>query len=444
MADSEQHQQHQGHEGGTNDKHTPAAEAAPTPGLDAVKAIAGTGDPAAMQTVQIIRSHPSERDEIMTWLHQHRGNAFVQSVTGKMGQVEAALPEGVNLDSVHASMTIPGNRKLSGGFWSGYAVKTREPTQIYVEVTHKGIRVRMSPAMYLDLNWPARDAQLRSVSLEFGKNQPHVEVEDGGGIGVVPLDGKVRSTIGGMIADAVKGTKLTTGDYDPTQDPDLAGTMDKVMKGFVHVFEGEDAGAKTDKKPPIGANEMTYINAGATISLDKGASFGDGGSGISVAAHSPINLNVMAGGNAEELMAGAGKDAQHAATAANIQGVNLETSGLEVVVKGKPVARLESITLNRGGKVTIGSMTPLGKLAEAQKTEAGLSALVALLAIASRDPRGMEIANGSYQNAQNPQIVDGISRAMIEKEFTDTIHKMIIQYRGAVPGIDIAAALGIG
>lgn len=444
MADTEQHQHHQGHEGGTNDKQAPASAVAPSPGLDAVKALGGTGDPAAMQVVQIIRSHPSERDEIMTWLHQNRGNAFVQSVTGKMGQVEAALPEGVNLDSVHASMTIPGNRKLSGGLWSGYAVKTRDATQIYVEVTHKGISVRMSPAMYLDLNWPARDAELRGVSLEFGKNEPHVEVEDGGGIGVVPLQGTVRSKIGGMIAQAVKGTKLTTGHYDPTQDPDLAGTMNKVMTGFVHVFEGDDAGEKTEKKPPIGANEMTHINAGATISLDKGASFAEGGSGISIAAHSPISVNVMTGGNAEQMMAGAGKDAQHAASAANIQGVNLETSGLEVVVKGKPVARLESITLNRGGKVTIGSMTPLGKLAEAEKTESGLSALVALLAIASRDPHGLEIANGTYQNAQHPQIVDGISRAMIEQQFTDTLHKMIIQYRGAVPGMDIAAALGIG
>jgi len=33
---------------------------------------------------------------------------------------------------------------------------------------------------------------------------------------------------------------------------------------------------------------------------------------------------------------------------------------------------------------------------------------------------------------------------MIEQTFTDTIHKMILQYRTAVPGIDLAKSLGIG
>jgi len=361
---------------------------------------------------------------------------------GKMGQVEQSMPPGVELDAVRAAITIPGNRKLTGGFWSGYAVKTREATEIMVEVSRKGINVRIYPSMYLDLDWPARDAELSGASMEFGKNEPHVDVQDGGGVGVIPLKGHISGKVSGMLHDALAGTKLVTGHYDPTQDPDLAGTLDKVTKGFVHAFEGEDAGDAKSKKAPIGADEMTHITAGATINVAKGAEFATNGSGITIAAKSPINVNVIGGGNAQQLMNA--KNAQGEADAANIQGVNIQTDGLEVIIKGKPVARLESLTLQRGGKITIDQMTPLGKLADYEKTESGLSALFAILAVASRDPQGLQAADGAYRNAQHPVVVDGISRGMIEQEFTDTIHKLIIQYRNVVPGMDLARALGIG
>jgi|GEM_PF-1254029 len=440
MATDTQHE----HQQPSPDANHEAAGAAPqaAPGLAAVKAVTATGDPAAMQVVQIIRSHIDERDEIVTWLQQNRGNAFVQQVMGKMGQVEQNMPPGVELDAVRASITIPGNRKLTGGFWSGYAVKTREATEIMVEVSHKGINVRISPSMYLDLNWPARDAELFGASMEFGSNKPHVDVQDGGGIGVIPLNGYISGKVSGMLHNALAGTKLVTGHYDPMQDPDLADTLGKVTTGFVQAFEGEDAGDAKSKKAPIGTEEMTHITAGATISVAKGAEFATNGSGITIAAKSPINVNVIGGGNAQQLINA--KDAKAEADAANIQGVNIQTDGLEVIIKGKPVARLESLTLQRGGKITIDQMTPLGKLAEYEKTESGLSALVALFAIASRDPHGLDVANGAYHNAEHPAIVDGVSRSMIEQEFTDTIHKLIIQYRNVVPGMDLARALGIG
>jgi hypothetical protein len=53
-------------------------------------------------------------------------------------------------------------------------------------------------------------------------------------------------------------------------------------------------------------------------------------------------------------------------------------------------------------------------------------------------------AGGALRNAQHPVVVDGVSRAMIEQTFTDKIHKMILQYRNAVQGVDLARSLGIG
>src|SRR4051812_31809328 len=96
------------------------------PGLAAVEAIQGQG--AAGQVVKAIHEHPDERDEIMKWLQQHRGNGFVQEVTKHLGEVERVLPPGVDLKSVRATFTIPGKRKLTGD-WKA-AVSTRQATQV--------------------------------------------------------------------------------------------------------------------------------------------------------------------------------------------------------------------------------------------------------------------------------------------------------------------------
>lgn len=415
------------------------AQPSSTPGLDAVQAVTGVGDPAAMSIVQIMRAHADERDAIMTWLHQHRGNAFVQQVIEKTGEVERALPAGVQLQSVTASIAIPGKRKLGGGYWQGGTVKTKQPTQIGVEVTPTGVKVWVSPAMYLDADWPLQDCEINGAGLEFAKKLPYADVTDvsGLGTGMISIAGRVGKKLTDMISKAVDHTKLVSGTYDPVTDTDLSGTLNSVMAGFVDLFSDHDGKEKTTQ-PPIQPEEMKNISAGATIAVVDGASFIQGGSGLTLGANSPITISVDGAGNLRDTLAA--KDPEHMAEAARIQQVSLSTAGLEVIVSGKPVAKLERITLASGGKVTIDQMTPLGKLADAEATESGLSLLGALIALRANDPS----AGGMYQNAQRPVVVDGVSRAVIEQNFTDTLHKLILQYRAAVPGVDLAKVLGIG
>ena len=49
-------------------------------GLAAVQATRGVGPDAVAQIAGLIANHPHERNAILNWLHQHRGNAFVQQV----------------------------------------------------------------------------------------------------------------------------------------------------------------------------------------------------------------------------------------------------------------------------------------------------------------------------------------------------------------------------
>src|SRR5690606_1581516 len=111
------------------------------------RAVTDTGARGVEAIVRIMRAHPTERDEILAWLHQHRGSAFVRQVTARMGQIERELPENVVLKSVRGSVTIPAKRRLMGD-WKA-TIDTEHPTQLGVEVSQSAIRVWMSPALHV-------------------------------------------------------------------------------------------------------------------------------------------------------------------------------------------------------------------------------------------------------------------------------------------------------
>jgi len=90
--------------------------------------------------------------------------------------------------------------------------------------------------------------------------------------------------------------------------------------------------------------------------------------------------------------------------------------------------------------VTIERMTPLGKLTNAEAVEAGFSLLATLIAVGANDPA----ANDLYRNAEDPQLVHGVSKGLIEKDFSDAIRQLVLDHRTAVPGVDLARVLGLG
>jgi hypothetical protein len=436
MADThEQHQQRQGHAGpqAAEQQHQVAQS---TPGLDAVKAIKATGEQGATAVVNVLREHPEERDAIMTWLHQHQGNSFVQLVTTKQGQIERVLPPGIDVKSVRASVTIPGKRKLAGSWAS--TVATRAPATVTVEVSHTGVRIWMSPALHVDATWPLQNADILDASVSFADGKAHANVADGHGLGsgMISIKDKIVESITSKLDTVVAGSPLAKPGYEPTQDPDLGGTLDKVMAGFNSLFTAD---AEPGKKPVLGPSELTDASAGATVTTKGGGQFMQDGNGLSIAPGSELAIAVDGAGNLHDLM-----DAHtpgEAATAAHVRGVRLNASNMEVIAKGKPIARISSMHLSPGGAITVDGMELLGKARDAQATEAGLSFLVALIAIAGRDGNH---AGQVLENARDPKIVDGVTRQMIEKSFTETVHKMVLQYRAAVPGMDLAKILGIG
>lgn len=409
-------------------------EPEPTPGLDAVRAIGAqpTVNPAAI--VRLMRQYPMERDEILTWLHQNRGNAFVQRVTAQLGQIERRLPEGVDIQSVSGSFMIPAGVELTGG-WTA-TVATRNPTNVGVEVTDRGVNLWCQPGIFVDSTWPLQNAFIEGAGVQFG-GRPHANVRDQGalGAGFVSISNRIEDRITGAISQAIAGTPFARPGYVPTQDADLGGTLQRVMAGFQNLFQ---AGGDHRERGGLNARQMTEVGFGATVTTP-GGDFTRDGTGLQVTSGAPISLNAVGAANLQQLV-DAGSP-QNAAAAANIQGISVESSGLTVVAKGKPIARIQRLTVHRGGRVTIDSMELLGAARNARAAEAGLSLLIGLLA---RQAGSGQVMHGALNNANDPQLVSGVSQAMLEREFTSTVQEMVMQYRRAVPGIDLANVLGVG
>ena len=419
------HDEHQQHE---------QAPQPSTPGLDAVRALGSHGAATPAQIIPILRRYPRERDEIMGWLHQHRGNAFVQQVTGQLGQIERAMPEGVELQSVEAGFMIPAGVQFQNSLKA--SVSTRQPTYVHVEVGTAGVEIRCSPGVYVDALWPWQNSVIQSAGVHFADGRPYANVEAQHGLtnGMISTVGTVQETITGMLSRALQGTPFARPGYHPTRDTDLAGTLHRVQAGFQGMFHGEGTASPHGLTPA----QMSGVGAGATVTT-QGGDFTNNGTGVQLAPGAPIKVFAEGAASVQNL-AEAGS-AQNAVNAANVQAVSVETGGMTVVAKGKEVARINRLTLHRGGRVTIDNMELLGEAARAQRTEGALSLLVAVIAARSGRP---DVANGAMNYANNPQIVEGVSRSMIEREFTSQVHTMIVQYRNAVPGVDLARALGIG
>lgn len=435
----------------TQSKHEPARDGAPalvgeaapqaTPGLDAVKAVTATGAAGAQAVVRIVRRYPMERDEVMAWLHRHRGNAFVQEVTSRLGELERVLPEGIDLKSVRATVTVPAGKALSGS-WQA-SVATRHATDLTVEVSQTGIRAWVAPALFVDATWPLQNAEVRGAGLQFARGRPYAEVVDCGGLGsgVISIADKISEMLTDAIHQGVAGTPVARPGYVPTHDTDLQGTLDQVVAGFRRVFTDNLAGdgrkAESGKPPVLTGHDLQQVSAGATVALRAGGSFLKDGNGLAIAAGSDLSMTIDSGSSVAELKGGA---AREVLGAGGIKAVRVLASGMEVVASGKPIARISALRLDHGGGITIDQMELVGAARQAQVVESGLSLLVSMMAAVGGGGR----AGDAMRNAQDPRVVDGVMRTMLERQFTETVHKMILQYRAAVPGMDLARALGLG
>ncbi|MBP9084467.1 MAG: hypothetical protein KBG15_00050 [Kofleriaceae bacterium] len=390
----------------------------------------------AVKIVELMREYPGERNAMMTWLHQHRGNSFVQQVTQQMGQVERELPAGVDLKEVRGSFAIPGGRMLAGS-WKA-EVKTSGPTTVEVAVGHAGVSMRFWPGLFIDAQWPLQNLMVNSATYTFGDSDVKINAgkDSGLGSGMISIRDNVTDMLSQIIMKAVGGKAPAVAGYNPIKDANLESNLRTLIDGVAAMFTSGGDKAKPGKMP-VATSEMKGLSAGATVHAQLSQSFGGASAGLTLDANSEIEIDADGAGSAADVLSGG--TLEESMTAASLQSIRIRSRGLCVMMKGEPAVRLHSLTVMRGGAVVVGRMELLGSLKASADTESGLSALAGLLALAT----GSSAASGLFEHAQNPHLVSGVARKEIERQFTSVIHSLVMEYRGAVPGVDLVKVLGL-
>lgn len=380
---------------------------------------------------------------------------------GVGGALSTATGGAVGLTEIHGSFTIPGGLLLSGT--AARHVRTTEPTTVTARVSSTDVTLHFSPAIFVDAQWPAQNMRIYRITHTLSDNVTATDVrlvDDEWGDGFVDMTGTARENVSATVGQIIRQTLLhrartrTPGGheaptmqappprpplaptYDPLADPDPQGTIRALAANVASLpSEGE--------RDEVAAAQVTDLSVGATIVVNRAVQQVDDGAGIRIAAGTAVTVQVESGASVPQLQQ-AGGGAAALAGAADIRTIHVSSSGIEVIKDGAAVARIEAMTVHRGGRVSIEHLTLLGEAAEAAAAERGLWwALGAVLgaAQARQDPF---YARAGRTISDAPVIVPGLVRGTLEQKLQEALTGVLAdQGRSVVPGVDLGSVLGV-
>lgn len=357
---------------------------------------------------------------------RHGNAAAQQQLAGEReggldGPIEDKVPEGIDLKSAYLGFTIPDNTDLTGN-WN--QLRTDDTTRVRLHVSREGLQISFSPALTVDAQWPVSNVRWSSLDYDF----------ESGGISNISLyndqfgfsaKGSVERSIREFIQTLVGGTALAKAGYDPMKDPDLGATLKQIQANA-------NAAGKSTKKGDLDANEMTSFSAGATFALKEGIERTEGDGGVSIGAGEDISVSVNVAGDGATLGEGGVPD---------VRSVDVSSEGIVLKKGGEPIARLESFSVYKGGKVDVRRFKGLGKLSTFEGIESMAKLFVVLGQVSQA--RGNRAALRNINGDISPRAVDQMAEEDMEKALTEAVRKLVLENPHAVPGVDLRAVLGI-
>lgn len=355
------------------------------------------------------------------------------------GAIADKLPSAVDLQAARMSFTIPGQRTFAET-WQ-YTAQTTWPTTISLEVTPAGLSVATSPGLYFDATWPAQNMNMHSAGIDFASGKPYADfrVVRGAGEGFLDFSEKGEKAVVDMISRAIAGTAMAKPGYNPMKDKDLMATLAKVKANF-------DAmpavpGTKADA---VGAADVSAPTLGATLGMKSPFTKSSGEAGLSIPGGGVFDVSISGTGNLASILK-AGSKPQAAAMAAGISSVVVTSEAMTLIrPNGKPLARLQQLTVHKGGSVTLDRFELLGGLG----TGAGVESLIRLVAILAAAEGGgamgaMQAERAVANGGADPVFVKGLSKSMIETGLSDAVRALFRENRNAIPGLDLGLAFGV-
>lgn len=363
-----------------------------------------------------------------------RGAAPPPAPNAAPSTVADQVPANVDLRSARVSFTMPAKKKLADA--ALYDATTQYATTVTISASPTELRVSTSPGLHFDVQWPGQNMRFSSAGVNFATGQSFANffLEGGLGSGFIDVSDRGAQTVRGMIDQAIAGTAMARPGYNPMQDRDLVGTLNRIKANFDRLPTGQGN--------QVGAGDLSSPTIGATLGMKAPFVKEADGAGLSIPAGGQLDVEVLGSANLSRLLQAG--NPQAAAMAANIQHVAVRSDAITLNHKGKPIAKLLSLRVNRGGQVTLDRFEMLGNLGAGAGIEVLLRLIVGAAAMAERGvpPEiGAQVVVGSGQ--AEPELVRGVSRRMIEEGLTTAVQQLLRDNRSAIPGLDLGLVFGV-
>ena len=346
--------------------------------------------------------------------------------------IQSQLPPNVGINRASVSFELPGGRLLTNN-WND--LSTTAPTTVTLSISPTGLRLRFSPSLLIDAQWPLSDLAWSGLDYDFAtatisrislRSTQTLATESTLFVETVPHI--ARSAISDFFMGVLEETPLAPPGYDPLTDADPMGTLRSIQGNWASL---PSSGAQ------VTAADITDTTIGASVTFSSSTEIGGTEDGRIVATGG-VNIRIRFAGTLADVI---GSDTERPRP--RLEWLRISGNSIVVQQEGEDVARLESIRVGFGGTVRIDRLTLLGRAARLSESESSARMLALIILLSGGRPED-RLAVGTLDPNLDPTAVPEAVREQIEEALTRAVIQLIRENADAIPGFDLTEILGVG
>lgn len=308
--------------------------------------------------------------------------------------IDERKPAGVDLNSLNAGFYLAPDRTIADGLATG-----SNGSSVWIGLTRQQLGIRFSPPLKTSFG-PLPTADLDSIALLFISGAVVVKADGA-------TEGLVESAVRDQIYKLIAGSGFEKAQYDPFADPWLPQRFAAFQAKLTSGGGPRDADA-------VGGKDVSGMYAGVQLQLDAVSKLDDKQTGLVIDGGTKVTVTFRSGA----------RDATGDLAVMGKVDVTIP-SGATLVKEGKPVVKLKKLSVGKGCAVKVEQYELLGDAKSAGDLESVLRLMAGAAKLASGGvPDGVAVEAAS-RGDNSPELVKGVARYEIEKQFSAEVRKMV-------------------